>query len=88
MRARKVGRRVENPRVRMTYITNTTYSLISIATHVEVGRAEKTPTGFRARVGERKSTFGTMADVKVWASNLIYDDPTLEELPEDNENWH
>ena len=88
MRARKVGRRVENSRVRMTYITNTTYSLISLGTHVEVGRAEKTSTGFQAWVGEKKSTFGTMADVKVWASNLIYDDPTLEEVPEDDENWH
>ena len=88
MRARKVGRRVENSRVRMTYITDTTYSLISLATHVEVGRAEKISTGFQACVGDKRRILGTMADVKVWASNLIYDDPTLEEGLEDSENRH
>lgn len=87
MRARKVGRRVENSRVRMTYVTNTTYSLISLATHIEVGRAEKISSGFQAWIGDKRRTFGTMADVKVWASNLIYDDPTLEEGEENNSNW-
>ena len=79
MRARKVGRRVVNSRVRMTYITDTTYSLISLATHVEVGTAEKISTGFQASAGEQTRTLRTMADVKVWVSNLIYDNPTLEE---------
>ena len=79
MRARKVGRSTENRRVGYSYTGDTTYSLKSDKTGKVIGRVEKTSTGFRAWVGNESGTFRTMEDVRAWASNLIIDDPSIEE---------
>lgn len=73
MRARKIGRKVENACVSYTYVEDDAYELLSKENNTPVGRVRKAGNSFQASVGGRNRTFRTMAEVIVWASNLIYD---------------
>ena len=73
-RAKKVGRSVENACVRRRDIDDGRYELISKKDGRVIGGAHRTGSDrFEANVGREREQFRTMADVIVWASNLVYD---------------
>lgn len=74
MIARKKGGKVENACVSYTSLGDDTYALLLISNREPIGRASKlSPRRFEATVGIHTDTFTTMADVIVWASNLVYE---------------
>lgn len=73
MRAKLVGRKVVNKCVSYTIVGDGEYALVRTSDKMIIGKVKRVDLRFEASVGEHHHLFRTMADLILWASNLVYD---------------